>query len=614
MLQYFSKINYGFSGGTFTALNIFKNVQITIPNTTPEQTRIDDERPDQFSNRIYQTPDHYWVLFLTNNIRNPLQEWSITDLENDPNTDTELQNTYPGLVYQFGNVSKYNPTFNTPTYIDGKYDPYSGTDINRDMERLKRGQLIIFEIGNGNYSLRALGAGQIPINSVSGQPHHRQSVIPVIDGVTGIKQISCGSFNSAVLTDNNNIYYWGGNPYPFSSGTSDMYGGNYFFKNLPGCSYINSKNSGVLAIKSDGGITCFGLCTTFISLYGGDTGYVKTSWTEGLTSGVALKENGNPTYYGFASTPSGISLFDADCNRTDCIGINTKSNYGVTGWGPNKNNLFIGFNQGITGITAVALGYNHFLALKDNGTIYGGGNTLDGQLDIPSGVYSKISAGRYHSAALTTEGKMVVWGKIATMYDNFSPPISLQKVTPSALPGTFSEINSGDEHIIAKETGTNKKYSGVIDSVDTDFKRIVVKSYVYPDVIPELLNGNTANTDPASISVSIRDHDSNGDVYESYIIQHQLLSVQRHLDSTTKIIQGGNELQPSVGNNWKDIYLAGYKDAENNEFVTIKKDAVEQKTYDQLQLNTISETNIQTIKNQLSVDLKTKSEIKINIK
>ena len=29
MLQYFSTTDYGFSGGTFTVLNIFKNVQVT---------------------------------------------------------------------------------------------------------------------------------------------------------------------------------------------------------------------------------------------------------------------------------------------------------------------------------------------------------------------------------------------------------------------------------------------------------------------------------------------------------------------------------------------------------------------------------------------------------
>ena len=29
MLQYFSTTDYGFSGGTFTVLNIFKNVEVT---------------------------------------------------------------------------------------------------------------------------------------------------------------------------------------------------------------------------------------------------------------------------------------------------------------------------------------------------------------------------------------------------------------------------------------------------------------------------------------------------------------------------------------------------------------------------------------------------------
>jgi hypothetical protein len=114
MLQYFSTINYGFSGGTFTTLNIFKNVELTTNNILFEETRIEDERPDQFSNRIYQNSNYYWAAFLANNIRNPLIEWDGVD----PEQDTKLKKQYPGLVYQFGNVSKYNPSNTTPTYQD----------------------------------------------------------------------------------------------------------------------------------------------------------------------------------------------------------------------------------------------------------------------------------------------------------------------------------------------------------------------------------------------------------------------------------------------------------------------------------------------------------------
>lgn len=610
MLQYFSTINYGFSGGTFTTLNIFKSVELTTNNVLFEETRIEDERPDQFSNRIYQNSNYYWATFLANNIKNPLIEWDGTD----PEQDAKLEKQYPGLVYQFGNVSKYNPSSSTPTYQDDRYDPYYGTDINRDIERITPGQMIVFETGSGEQALRSFGAGQVLVDALSTQPHHKQSVVPVSTGLTAIQQISCGSFNTAVLTTNGQIYYWGGNPTPISTNivNSPMYGSQarYFTVNLSGCTYIDSTNSGLLAIKSDGGITCFGSCTTFNSLYSGTTGYTKVSFNEGFTAGVAIRSNGTPTYFGSLTTPSGISFYDIDCGQQDCIGINRTTNYGVTGWGPNKNNLFTGFNQGITGITAIALGYNHFLALKDDGVLYGGGATADGQLDIPAGVtFSKISAGRYHSAALTTQGNLLVWGKIAKTYQNTSPVISLEKVTPTPIPGTFSKLDSGAEHIVVTETGDNKKYVAVVDSVDTEFKRINVKAYNYPEILPKLL-GQTTGIDPSGTRMSVWNY-TNGSYNKAYEIQHQMMSVQRYLDSTKQIIVGGNVLDPAT--NWSDVYLTGYTNAENNEFITVKKDAIEQQKYEDFRLKTLNLSNVQSIQTILSAQLPVKNQIKITL-
>lgn len=613
MLQYFSTINYGFSGGTFTTLNIFKNVELTTNNILFTETKIDDERPDQFSNRIYQNSSYYWAPFLANNIRNPLIEWGGID----PQEDAKLEKQYPGLVYQFGNISKYNPSNSTPTYQDQRYEQYNGTDINRDAERLTPGQMIVFETGSGEQALRAFGAGQVLLNAISTQPHHKQSVIPVSTGLTAIQQISCGSFNTAVLTTSGQIYYWGGNPAPISTNiVNGIYGSasQYFTINISGCTYIDSTNSGILAIKSDGGITCFGSCTTFNSLYSGTTGYTKVSFNEGFTAGVAIKSNGTPTYFGSLTTPSGISFYDIDCGQEDCIGINRTTNYGVTGWGPNKNTLFAGFTQGITGITAIALGYNHFLALKDNGVLYGGGTNSDGQLNIPTGVtFSKISAGRYHSAALTSEGKLLVWGKIAKTYQNTSPVISLEKVTPTTIAGTFSKLDSGAEHIVVTETGDNKKYVAVVDSVDTEFKRINVKAYNYPEILPKLL-GQTAEIDPSGTRMSVWNFDNNTKSYtKTYEIQHQMMTIQRYLDSTKKIIIGGNIYDPATNNNWQNIYLAGYTNAENNEFLTVKKDAIEQQKYEDAKLNTLNLSNVQSLQTILSAQLPTKTEIKITL-
>jgi alpha-tubulin suppressor-like RCC1 family protein len=625
MLQYFSKIDYGFTGGTFTdrqfgggtftVLNIFKNVQLTANSILFTETKIDDERPDQFSNRIYQNSNYYWATFLTNNIRNPLVEWGGTD----PEQDSKLEKQYPGLVYQFGNVSKYNPTITTDPYQDYRFNPYTGTDINSDIpdriDPTNKYQILVFETGSGEQALRAFGAGQVLRDSSTSQPHHKQSVIPVSTGLTAIQQISCGSFNTAVLTTSGQIYYWGGNPLPMT--TNIIYGtygsaSPYFTTSISGCSYINSTNSGLLALTSNGGITCFGGCTAFNLLYTGTTGYTKVSWNDGFTAGVAIKSNGTPTYFGSLTTPSGISFYDIACGQSDCIAINRTTNYGVTGWGPNKNSLFAGFDQGITGITAIALGYNHFLALKDNGIIYGGGATEDGQLQIPTGVtFSKISAGRYHSAAITTDGNLLVWGKIAKTYQNTSPVINLEKVTPTPIVGKFLLLGSGAEHVVVMETGDNKKYTAVIDSVDMNFKRINVKAYNYPEILPEAL-GQTAEIDPSGTRVSVWDF-NNGIYTKTYEIQHQFMTIQRYLDSTKQIIVGGNLYDPAVDNNWKDIYLTGYTNADSTEFLTVKKDAIEQQKYEDAKLNILNLSNVLSLQTILSAQLPVKDQIKITI-
>lgn len=624
MLQYFSRIAYGFSGdgfsgGTFSVVNIFKNVKLDTgyqgaffqdKRFTTIQ-RIDGERPDQFSNRIYNNSEYFWTVFLANNIRNPLLEWNGTNYK----TDLDIRKKYPGIVYQFGNTSRYNPPTNQPGYTNDIYDVYKGIDLNRVVkyrDEIKAGQYVLFETGDGYYSIRCFGAGQLPHNAQPDQPHQRQSYLPwspssnFYAGITATKQLSCGAFNSAVLTDKH-LICWGQNVPGFTGmiKSQDNRGSQFAFTDQQDASkklsYIDCKRVGLVGIKnSDGGLTCYGSCGTFNSLYTGTTGYTKIAWNQGLTAGVAIKSNGTPTYFGSLTVPSGISLFDIACNETDCIAIDKTNNYGVTAWGPNKNNLFLGFNQGITGITAIALGFNHFLALKDNGTIYGGGITFDGQLDIPQGYYSQISAGKYHSAALTTLGKMVVWGKIANSY---SSPIGTQlnKVTPKPLSGIFSKIASGAEHIITKETGTNKKFVGIIDSVDDKFKRLIVKHYKYPEMNPTQLDEND-NTDPAGNSLIIANSlDEGAWLGLSFRLQHQTIAIQPYFESTKKIMIQGVEADPSTGTIWKDVYLPGYTNADNRiEFITIKKEAENDTSTQNSNIQTLNKNIVGKVVNLVS--------------
>jgi hypothetical protein len=88
------------------------------------------------------------------------------------------------------------------------------------------------------------------------------------------------------------------------------------------------------------------------------------------------------------------------------------------------------------------------------------------------------------------------------------------------------------------------------------------------------------------------------------------MSVQRYLDSTKQIIVGGNVLNPAT--NW-DVYLTGYTNAENNEFLTVKKDAIEQQKYEDFRLKTLNLSNVQSIQTILSAQLPVKNQIKITL-
>jgi hypothetical protein len=70
---------------------------------------------------------------------------------------------------------------------------------------------------------------------------------------------------------------------------------------------------------------------------------------------------------------------------------------------------------GLSGVTAIAAGYSHSLALRDDGTVVGwgcGAGANFGQCFVPGGLSGviTISAGAGHSLALKGDGTVVAWG------------------------------------------------------------------------------------------------------------------------------------------------------------------------------------------------------------
>jgi hypothetical protein len=583
MFEYFPKIQYNFNGITQTVTNIFKSVNITIDNqdNISTTTAISGERPDQLSSRLYDRPDYFWSLFLTNGIRNPLREWSQTK---DSYT-LQIEKEYDGWYYQFANTSNYLP--GVTAYQDiSKIDPYQGVDLTG----ISVGDLIIYETGTGPFSIKCLGAGGVTSSADCGSPQFGQSLIPDnFNRQQDIVQVSAGDYFTACLDSRGYIYAWGKTP---ALSSADFIQNDRLYSSKTGrYTFIAATGENLIAVL-DGSLVCFGGCTAFNTNYSGQTGIVKTSWTSrGISGGVGIKSDGTVVNFGL-SGPTGVTLNNIACGYEFCVGVlgNTR---GVTVWGDNS------YNQksipGITGVTAIAAGFGHALAVTDSGNAYGWGLNTDGQTTIPSSGYVSVSAGSKHSAGLKTDGSLEVWGNITTYSQNSGCEGISQTVSATGLTGSFSRIYSGKDHIVLKGSGTNYKYTGVVKLVDPVYKRIFVKAYQFTQEISILLD------DPSGTIVSFWSVNSNGTYRQNKSIQHQLLTIEKYLDSTLYIEEQGLILDPTEGTNWQSIYLANHQNSNTNEFfITPRKQLLNIDFYNKAQINHLNVDQVNLLKGKIS--------------
>ena len=603
MFQYFPKISYGFSGGTFEVTDIFKSITVKFdnPDALLKTTTIIGERPDQLSNRLYRNSQYYWSLFLVNGIKNPFREWA----QSQESYVSQIESEYDGWVYQFANTSQFLPPVGSTGFGGSVLKHYEGTDLTGILP----GDLLIYETGSGPFSIKCYGAGGVTSTSDCGSPQYGQAIVPdTFVQQPNIKQIVAGNNFTACLDSRGYIYAWG----DINLTTLFNKSGTLYTSKVGGYTFIDASSRRIIAVNQNKTMECLSSdsaeCVDFY-LYSADTtpNVVKTAWTNNKVGGVAIKNDGTAVGYGFTAP---ASLYSVDCGYGYCVGV-LPSTYGLTAFGTNAGNGNLNV-PAVTGITMVSVGYTHALALSAAGTIYAWGNSTDDQLNVPSGTFSKIAAGRAHSSALDTNGNLQIWGNVIRYGVNGSscPGVTFQKVTPLGMTGSFSNISSGYHHLVLQGSGTNKKYVGVVDTVDTLYKRIFVKTYQFPDTTSVLLN------DPSGTIVSVWRYNESSQKYQQVkTIQHKLLSIDKYLDYTKYISLAGEIVDPSINNNWETVYLTGYQNTSNNEsFVTPRKELLDIDLYNKTQIKQISLAGIKNLETAIKSVFSTNNtnEIKIS--
>ena len=225
-------------------------------------------------------------------------------------------------------------------------------------------------------------------------------------------------------------------------GWNDFYGQCNTPADLGPCSSVAGGRLHTIALRSDGGVRCwgnndFGKCNP-----PPDLGSC-SSIAAGAYHTIALRIDGGvrcwgANTWGQCDTPADLGPYSSVAGgRSHTIAL--RSDGGVRCWGTNNNGQ-CDTPADLGPCSSVAGGGYHTIALRTDGGVRCWGNNNVGQCDTPAdvGACSSVAAGALHTIALRSDGGVRCWGWNA--YGQCNTPTDL---------GPCSSVAGGDYYTIA---------------------------------------------------------------------------------------------------------------------------------------------------------------------
>jgi alpha-tubulin suppressor-like RCC1 family protein len=313
----------------------------------------------------------------------------------------------------------------------------------------------------GANTIGELGIGQTEVGPVPGQ----------VLSLNQVTAIAAGGYHSQAIRADGTVWVWGSvipnflvttAPLPPQPGVPGQ------ASTLSGITAISGGLSHGLALKNDGTVWVWG-----------------SNASGQLANGIS---GGSAATTPIQVTPSGTVYTTISAGRNSCFAIRNDGT--VWGWGGNDTGQIGNGDSsglpvksvtqipGLSGITAIAAGAFHTLALKSDGTVWAWGDETYGQVGdgtvsdtpvlTPVQVLTNIqaiAAGDSHNLALAKDGTVWAWG--SNTGGELGAPLAPNNPTPrpiAGLPGVVSLAAGGGFSVARMSDDTVWSWGGNFNS------------------------------------------------------------------------------------------------------------------------------------------------------